>query len=277
VSLSVRFTSVLGLTLVLAGMNAAQVAPRRSGPPQKPTDQNPEIARWVPSKVAPLTVAQKADARVAGLSQAACEATMRVVMPRRKGSGSMTLESFFGGRQRYLIQFPVISFVKRDELSTALVRSDGKKVFVLKPSKPGTVMPVGTAKLVAQATPVDWAMGHLGFIFGAALGEKPLTDLVRQASKPGSGYRVKTEERVVRRLNVPNRQYRIVVARVGAAAQKLGAFEVNVVVDGKQWLPTTVVSQSDIKGKGREPFGLMNNLRWKARKTPFDPKTFALK
>jgi hypothetical protein len=258
-------------------MNAAQVAPRRSGPPQKPADQNPEIARWVPSKIAPLTVAQKADARVAGLTQAACEATMRVVMPQRKGSGGMTLESLIGGRQRYVIQFPVVSFVKRDELNTAVVRSDGKNVFVLKPSAPGTVKPVGTVKLAAQATPVDWAMGHLGYIYGAVLGEKPLTDLVRQASKPGSGYRVKAEERVVRRLNVPNRQYRIVVARVGAAAKKLGAFEVNIVVDGKQWLPTTVVSQSDIKGKGREPFGLMNSLRWKARKTPFDAKTFALK
>ena len=257
----------------MVGVNVAQVQPKPSAPAQYTG-----VAVWVPSKLSALKLAQRVDGHIAALRRFECEANTVIAMPKRHGQGRMQVVSRVQDGLMYSIQYPGLSFQRKDEVRKIRVRADGKVSEIREPRlKKPLSRPAGQMKIVKQASPVDWVTGHPGYIFGAVLGETPFTSLVRAASKPGSGYRLKVSERVIRRLNKPYLQYRLTVLRTGAAAKKSGAIQLETIVDAARWLPVTVFGAGDFKEKGKEPIRVANSLQWRVRRTPFDPKMFALR
>lgn len=260
-SFSLRVLSVLGLAASLSALGAAQ--------------SFPEVATWTPTKTNPLSIAQMVDKKVASLRRVECETEMQFQMPQRKGLGNAISVSRIQDSKFFALRFPVISFVKKGEIHNARIGADGKQtVWAEATLKKPLKQPLSKLHVAANAKPEDWVLQHPRLLYGATIGETPFADLVRRATKPGSGFQVKINSRTMRRLNVPYPQYKLTVTRTAAAAKKLGAYKVEAIIDGKLGLPVRVASQAHLKGQ--EPVTVVNNVRWKVRKKDFDLNTFRL-
>lgn len=235
----------------------------------------PEVANWTPSKTSALSIAQLADKKIAALRRVECETELEFEMPYRRGSGNSKAVSRIQDSKFFALKFPVITFVKRSEIHNVRIAADGKSSrWVEATLKKPVVQPVSQLRVAANAKPEDWVMQHPRYIYGAAIGETPFTDLIRKASKPGSGYQVKLEARTIRRLNVPYPQYKMTVTRTKTAEKKLGALRLEAVIDGQLGLPVKVASKANLKGK--EPITMVNSVRWKVRRKNFDLAIFKL-
>ncbi|MGV3617402.1 MAG: hypothetical protein ACO1SV_18915 [Fimbriimonas sp.] len=275
-SLTPRIASVLGLTAALAGLGMTQAKlPQRidKQPVKKAPQAHPEVAAWKPSKVSGLQLAQRVDRAMAASKRVECETAMVVEMPNRGGKGGMTLVNRIQNGSTYSLRFPAVSLTKREELHTVRLKANGKQTqWMEQKMKKPVVRPVSKVKLAANAKPEDWVLGHPRIILGGVLGESPLTQLVRRASQPGSGMTVQVNERVKRRLNVAYPQYLLIVTRTPSMEKRYGALRIETVIDATQSLPVSVGTQALMMG--REPVKVVNNLKWKFRRTAFEPKTF---
>ena len=270
VSLPFRFALAAGILGLLAGPSVAQRRPPRNA------QEFPEVARWQPSKLTAEELAKRVDARLASLKWVEVDAQTAAQMPRRQGNGGMSVASRIQDRRMFDIQFPKFSFEKRNEISKTLFRADGKTAELRNTgNKAMTTKPVGQIRLANGAKPADWAAGHPGYVFAAIFGEQSISALTRQVKASGSGFVAKVEQRSYRRLNRPVTQYRYSIGRTPAAGKASGPMQLSFIVDGQQWLPVTVASESNFKGK--EPLIVVNRFRWKVSKKPFDPKQFSFK
>jgi hypothetical protein len=245
-----------------------------AAPAQKPTgnDQTPEVAVWKPSKQNVLALAKGVDARLAKSRRFEIGTTIQVKMPKRGGVGRMEVVNRFQDRKHFDLQFPAVSFKKRSEFLKVYLKADGKQLlYTADPKK--SLYPMGSVKLLTAAKPTDWALGHPRYLLASLLGESAFGKVVAQAQKEKSVYQVKAEERTIRRLGVPVKQYRITIAHRPEAAKRTGEFLMETTIDSRYMLPTNVHTKADLKG--REAVEMVNSLSWRGRKQDFDLASFA--
>lgn len=213
---------------------------------------------------------------MAALRNVGVKQSTAIRMPKRNGGGQMVTESYVASPNVFAIWCCRVSFNAKQEIASVRYTSNGTRAQVFEPNSPVVIRTTrNKIQLSSKATPTDWTLRQMEIALGGVLGEAPLTALVRRALAKGSGYQVRVDERVVRRLNVPIKQYRIGVAKVGAAAKGTGEMQVNIVLDAKEMLPTAIATQCNLKQK--EPLELTTSYAWRKSKKPLPASLFELR
>ena len=226
--------------------NGMQIQPARTG-------------QWGPSQSTPEQVAAKVEetlarqTKVSGIlasliqvadGRGGGEGKIRVKDPKTFRVDFMTPKE---GNQGGVALHKMV--VKDGKLSVSSVNG---KIEIAKPDH-------AVASLGAGSTQ-EWATLFGRDIFTSIGGGKPLTNLVKMARKPNSGFVVSAEQQSFIARGTTIVQERILVTRTPELEKKLGKLSIEVISDGRLHLPVTV--RSAIEPPKKAPTRMYWTMRW---------------
>lgn len=206
---------------------------------------------WKPTRMTFATLAQKVSAATAGLKATRADLNVFVRTPEGQGmffSPSVVLR--VKDAMHYRVDYVV---VQRIPFSATLV-NDGKKRGIRADTK--VEWKPASYRLPATKLKGDLLVGLFEIDF-ARLAFQGLTenqdawkDIITGWTRGTNGYKAILEERKMRYQGKDILNYRIRAQRTAAAAKKFGASTVEVVFDGRRFLPVTIrVVRTDQAGK----------------------------
>ena len=229
---------------------------------------------WTPSSTPPLVLAAQVDSAMHSLSNTVF--AYRFAFVTAIGRGALFNACAIAGPKMFHIEYPVIGTVERDGVKRVTVVANGSKMGRKVQDKPVQAIPFGPYKLLPGDLVKDWFKGCVGDLF-SSVGTRlnPVTMLVSQASRPGSGYVVRAEKRRVFLMGQPNDNDRIVIERTPAGAAKEGSLFYEIVVDSKHYLPISLTNTIHI-GKIMYTVDL-DQSHWRRFKKDLSAKVFDTK
>lgn len=227
---------------------------------------------WTSTKTSPLGLAESVDKRLAQVNQ--LMGAYKVVM-EMNGHGQSIGDLHVQNGSKFLIEYPNMHYRQSDRdvpIDKVSVTSDGKAVVVKSGASPMVRVPAANYRLYTAKSVEDWVFGFPKYIESSIRGEHALTNLIQQASKPGSGYDVKVQQRdvVSRGRNFP--QMRLVVDRKPEVARRSGPVQIAIIVDSNNGLPVSGVTAKAPPTKA--PVSITCSLGWQSSLLPFPASMF---
>jgi hypothetical protein len=253
--------------------------PKPNGPAEPPKalyqPTPPGQEGWHVSKLKALDLAKKVDAKLAGLKGASWYWRVFGSMP--EGVSQAFGEGMVVGPTKFRYQYPAFGTNMDEYIVRNTWIADGKQAALL--SRKGLTDPKPVAKLnrAANLRLTQEFPNRLGELFFAGIGtnQRPLTAYLAEVTKPGSGYKVVTEDRSLLYEGKSVNNTRILVTRPADKKKKTSALELEVVVNANYLLPVSArVSETLPNGKKRQHTW---GAQWKLDKgQKFDPKQFEI-
>ncbi|CAN5442409.1 hypothetical protein BH11ARM1_BH11ARM1_08460 [soil metagenome] len=229
---------------------------------------------YVPEERSALEIAKDAEAHIASLSGVVGEYSAALEFGGGHGTsmGYMSVKGPKAYRADYVSLVPgtLNAFIRRETLVVA-----GNKTATLNgDSSWSTASDISTYVAEAKKPVEKWAETFPRTIFSSLSGGQPISDLVANAVK--EGLVVKTERHLTGNASKTVLQRRIIISRKPADAAKLGALDIEVVVDGKFHLPVTV--RTNYEPPKKDPVRIMWTSRWAKMQTgqKFDQNAFVI-
>lgn len=241
----------LGGTLLIGPASGQRGTPPKPEVPAMPRGYfdppGPNQRGWRKAPMSAAQIAKATEARLRGLRGVGAIAQAFYEVNGGRGMGYLTLAA----KTPTVFHLEYLTLGGRYDVSRDTMVSDGKRFAML--TRPGWSIPVPLAarRDTRVADPVTaWARSSSRLMF-VGIGSKatPWSDLVRAASKPGSGYEVFAEQRSWINAGRPILNYRILVRRNAQSVRKRGRLFVELVVDAQQKLPVTVRTVLEPPGK----------------------------
>jgi hypothetical protein len=195
--------------------------------------------KWAKTNRTLLSLAAKVGEAIAQMRDTFGESLMAVKTP--EGNASVRLLYKIKDRQNFRVDHLIMDVVP----SPGSVLADGaeKKVLGAKGFEwtGGVADPTPGARLSASRIAAQWPKDFTRLMFlGLTDGKDTWEGLARELASTDSGFEVDVEERQTNFRNQNWKNYRLHVKRSKAAAETLGPCEMEIVIDGKLYLPVTV-------------------------------------
>jgi len=136
-----------------------------------------------------------------------------------------------------------------------------------------TQLPLSIFKVDESRSVNDWITGLPRYVLAGIHAEAPLTNLVRMASRPGSGFTVKSRTRSFPYSGRTITQFQILVERTQKEAASNGPIRIEVTIDGHFGVPAS--ARVDAKEKGKLKIQSIWAMKWKFKKATFPNSDFA--
>lgn len=269
---------ILTLALVAASMGAqaqTQTQPRvrKQKPPEfAPVDSGP---KWTTNSKSPLAIARSADAKVTSLRNMAAMFSMNYrIGPEMYGGvyGDIKIRN----NKTFVIQYEEMHYpTNGDDVPTQKcdMRANGTYASITAKSIKKTKMPLSTFKVDASRSVNDWITGLPRYALAGIHAETPLTNLVRMASRPGSGFTVRSRTRSFPYSGRTITQSQILVERTQKEAARKGPIRIEVTIDNHFGVPAS--ARVDAFEKGRLKIQTLWAMKWTFKKATFPNSDFA--
>lgn len=206
---------------------------------------------WRPTKMTFAEIAQKVSSATSSLKSTTAELNVFVRTPEGQGmffTPSVVIK--VKDNLHYRVDYVA---VQRIPFSATLV-NDGVKRGIRADNKvewKAATYRLPAAKLKGEALVGLFEIDFSRLAFqGLTEGVDAWRDIIKGWASGANGYKAAIEERKVKYQGHDFLSYRIRAQRVGALAKKFGASTVEVVIDGKRFLPVTIrVVRTDTQGK----------------------------
>jgi len=227
--------------------------PPKNPPPNKPTIDfqvsKPGQKGWGPTKITLAELGGNIAASMKGLRNTSLETT--TLARTDEGEGQYMGDTQIKDNKAFKVDYVVVGTIP----TTASDISDGVRRMIRLGETYSKPMPAGKPLDVVNRSSAELAnrwiqdFGRMAFQ-GLTDGKDAWKPVFTEWSKGTGGFKPVVEERSSLYKNQLILNYRVRAERTGAAAKKLGQCTIEIVIDGKHFVPVTMrVERTDLKGK----------------------------
>ncbi|HEY0868022.1 MAG TPA: hypothetical protein VGE01_11615 [Fimbriimonas sp.] len=219
-------------------------------PQQMFEPSRPGTEGWTKSAQSAMAIAKKVDEKMASLKGVSWQWRTFAELPEGRAQSYGT--GMVAGPKKFRYEFSVIGASKQDPVSKSTWVADGTNASLLSRqgvSNPAPVERVDRGK--TQNIANEWPKKLHELMF-AAIGsnKRPISTYIAAVAKPGSGYRVLTEDRSILNEGTAYNNSRILVTRLADKAKKANKLELEMVFNSNYNLPVSArVSETMPNGR----------------------------
>ncbi|MBX3117834.1 MAG: hypothetical protein KF784_02130 [Fimbriimonadaceae bacterium] len=205
---------------------------------QKPDKVDAGNPDWVKTSMTPTKLAENVASSLKGIRNTYGKAT--ILVQNKEGNGHCEAMYAIKNSTTYSIDLPELTGL----ISVGNITSNGSQKQSFHKGRIGRPVSLEQktwlASIPADKLAERWTTDYAKMMFrGVFDGADAWVEFVRAFSDAKQGYVLKTEQRDLPFRGTIVRNYRFLVSRTEAATKKHGSFEIEVVFDGKMFVPVT--------------------------------------
>lgn len=244
--------------------------PPKPNIPEPNSVQKPGTGNWTPTKLTSATLAANMGKAMSTMTGVECRSVVAAKTP--EGVGRSLISFKFATPNAFRVEYIEPGLIPK----RSTILADGAKVRAYAKNRWTPYKPIASGFDPAQAkVDAQKFLTHFSRAMVANAVDKsdPWAPLFNELQSGKSGFDCRIEERHFVSNGRNYLSYRIVATRRAAQSKSLGPASMEIVVDGKYWLPVTI--RTEMQPPGQKPWSYEWTGQWRF-KQKFAPSDLAL-